>query len=440
VKRHAPTKTEPVIQYGAGTNGIAYQQWYWPIPALTTNEKRLIPLYTSMLTELGAGDLSYLETQQRQAAKTGNVSLYSIYKPAISDVNQINGYLVFTGKALDRNFSDLTQIMKHHWNDARFDETSRISDYLTLMSSRRIQGITGSGHSLAMQASSAYQSAGSAMIYDVTGLPAIRRLKNWVDGWKDDSQQLNVWLEQLIQLHHKMQAQPAHALLVGEEHRLSSYESEMIANGIDFGAEQASGVQTLDLFETNKTVWSTDTQVNFCSSAYKTVSADHPDSAALTVLGGVLRNNYLHTKIREQGGAYGGGASHDNSNGVFRFYSYRDPRLEETLADFSGSLNWLTQGEMTDDQVEQSVLGVIGSLDKPGSPAGEVKGAYQNRLFNRSDDFRKQYRESILSVNKEQLVELSEKYFVDENKSEAVVTDAARAEKLVDQGFDWQKI
>jgi Zn-dependent M16 (insulinase) family peptidase len=435
-----PTKTEPVIEYAAGTNGIAYQQWYWPIPALTTDEKRLLPLYTSLLTELGAGDLDYLATQQRQAAKTGNVSLYSIYKPTINDVNNVNGYLVFTGKSLDRNFSDLTQIMKHHWNDARFDETARISDYLTLMSSRRIQGITGSGHSLAMQASSASQSAGSAMIYDVTGLPAIRRLKNWVDGWKDDGEQLTVWLEQLIQLHHKMQAQPAHALLVGEEHRLSDLEREMMSNGINFGPEQASVAQPIELFDSNKTVWSTDTQVNFCSSAYKTVSADHPDSAALTVLGGVLRNNYLHTKIREQGGAYGGGASHDNSNGVFRFYSYRDPRIEETLADFSGSLDWLKQGDVTDDQVEQSVLGVIGSLDKPGSPAGEVKGAYQNRLFNRSDDFRKQYRENILSVSKNQLVELSEKYFIEENKSEAVVTDTARAEKLVYQGFDWQKI
>jgi Zn-dependent M16 (insulinase) family peptidase len=440
VKRHSAYKESPIIQYSAGTNGISYQQWYWPIPVLTTDERRLMPLYTALLTELGAGKLTYLETQQRQAAKTGNVNLYSIYKPTIGDVNSLNGYLVFTGKSLDRNFADLTDIMKCHWNDARFDETTRIFDYLSLMSSRREQGITGSGHALAMQASSACHSLGSAITYDATGLPAIRRLKNWVSQWKDNDADLNIWLEQLIGLHHKFQKQPAHALLVGEEPRLASLEKDMLSNGIQFGAEQSSGFQNIESFDTRKTVWSTDTQVNFCSTAFKTVAANHQDSAALTVLGGVLRNNFLHTKIREQGGAYGGGASHDNSNGVFRFYSYRDPRLEETLTDFDASIDWLKKGEFTAEEVEQSVLGVIGSLDKPGSPAGEVKGAYQNRLFNRSDDFRKQYREHLLSVSKEQLVNLADQYFTEENKSSAVVTDSAKAETLQGSGFDWQKI
>ena len=65
-----------------------------------------------------------------------------------------------------------------------------------------------------------------------------------------------------------------------------------------------------------------------------TVPSSHADAAALTVLGGVLRNGYLHRTIREQGGAYGGGASQDNQAGAFRFFSYRDPRIEGTLTDF----------------------------------------------------------------------------------------------------------
>ncbi len=440
VKRHQPKTWTPVIQYGAGTNGIAYQQWYWPIPPLNESERRILPLYAALLPELGAGSLNYLETQQRQAAKTGNVNLYNLYKPSISNVDELSGYLVLTGKSLDRNFGDLTAIMKDHWENARFDELERISDYLNLMSSRRMQGITGNGHGLAMQTAAASQSNGSALIYDVTGIPAIRRLKNWVQSWKHDRAELETWLENLINLHHKFQAQPAHALLVGEGQRLPDYERQMIDNGISFGEQSPAPVQSLQRFSAKKIVWSTDTQVNFCAAAYKTVAPDHEDSAALTVLGGVLRNNYLHTKIREQGGAYGGGASHDNSNGVFRFYSYRDPRLAETLQDFSGSVEWLKSGVVTDEQVEQAILGVVGSLDKPGSPAGEVKGAYQNLLFNRTDDYRKQYRENILAVTKSKLIAMADRYLTEENRSQAVITDAKQAESLVDAGFDWQKI
>ena len=47
-------------------------------------------------------------------------------------------------------------------------------------------------------------------------------------------------------------------------------------------------------------------KVNFCAAAYPTVSENHPDSAALSVLGSVPRNGFLHTEIREKGGAYGG--------------------------------------------------------------------------------------------------------------------------------------
>ena len=46
---------------------------------------------------------------------------------------------------------------------------------------------------------------------------------------------------------------------------------------------------------------------------------DHEDSAALVVLGNLLRNGFLHRAIREQGGAYGGGASQDSNSGAFRF-------------------------------------------------------------------------------------------------------------------------
>jgi Zn-dependent M16 (insulinase) family peptidase len=378
--------------------------------------------------------------QQRQAAKTGNVNLYSIYKPETQSADNINGYLVMTGKALDRNFADLTSIMKEHWQSARFDEIPRISDYLNLMSSRRIQGVTGNGHGLAMQAAGACHSKGSALVYNATGLPAISRLKNWVAQWNEEPKALKAWVEQLSQIQEKMQAQSAHALLIGEGHRLPTLEQQLIENGLSFGEEARSDSQEIEGFTQKNLVWSAETQVNFCSAAYKTVPAAHEDSAPLTVLSGVLRNNFLHTKIREQGGAYGGGASHDNSNGVFRFYSYRDPRIEETLQDFTGSVEWLKSGRFSAEQVEEAVLGVVGSLDKPGSPAGEVKGAYQNQLFDRTDEFRKQYRERILGVSKDKLVALADKYFDESKKSEAVVTDASHAERLESKGFTWHKI
>ena len=76
----------------------------------------------------------------------------------------------------------------------------------------------------------------------------------------------------------------------------------------------------------------------------------------------------LHRAIREQGGAYGGGASQDSNSGAFRFYSYRDPRLEETLADFDKAIDWFMHSQHSWQSIEESILGAVSGIDKPDSP------------------------------------------------------------------------
>lgn len=43
---------------------------------------------------------------------------------------------------------------------------------------------------------------------------------------------------------------------------------------------------------------------------------------SLRLLARLMTAKFLHTEIREKGGAYGGGA-HISHNGIFNFYSYR---------------------------------------------------------------------------------------------------------------------
>jgi hypothetical protein len=167
----------------------------------------------------------------------------------------------------------------------------------------------------------------------------------------------------------------------------------------------------------------TSTQVNFCAKAYSTVAVDHPDAAALTVLGGFLRNGFLHRAIREKGGAYGGGAGQDSVNGVFRFFSYRDPRLAETLDDFDGALNWLRTESHDAQSLEEAILGVIGQLDRPRSPAGAARHAFHNKLFGRTPEQRARFRERVLAVTLDELQRVADTWLVPEKASVAVVTN-----------------
>ena len=158
----------------------------------------------------------------------------------------------------------------------------------------------------------------------------------------------------------------------------------------------------------------------------------HPDAAALTVLGGFLRNGYLHRAIREQGGAYGGGASQDSGIAAFRFYSYRDPRLLETLQDFDASVMWLLETAHERQPLEEAILGVIGSLDRPSSPAGEAKRHFHDRLFGRTHEQREQFRQRILAVTLDDLRRVAETYLRPELASTAVISNSSQLQALPD--------
>ena len=157
----------------------------------------------------------------------------------------------------------------------------------------------------------------------------------------------------------------------------------------------------------------------------------HEDAAALAVLGPFLRNGYLHRAIRETGGAYGGGASQDADSASFRFYSYRDPRLAETLADFDASVAWLCKGGHEPRELEEAILSVIGGIDKPGSPAGEARSAWQAELFGRTAERRREFRKRILGVTMDDLVRVGETYLDPAKASTAVITSESSADESV---------
>jgi hypothetical protein len=150
-------------------------------------------------------------------------------------------------------------------------------------------------------------------------------------------------------------------------------------------------------------------------------------------LGSFLRNGFLHRAIREQGGAYGGGAAYDGNACAFRFYSYRDPRLAETLADFDASLDWLHSHKHQPDQLEEALLGIFADMDKPLSPSGEARQAFHNQLYGRTVAQRQQLRERLLGLSIPDLQRVAETYLQPAQASVAVV--APSAQRVVTEGL-----
>lgn len=418
--------------YARGTNGLVYEQIVVPVPALTEEELLLVPYYTTLISEVGCGDLDYLQMQDRISAESGGIGAAFSAKGRIDDVQALSGYIIFNGKALARNRSELTRLLRDVYTSARFDEKERIREIIAQIRARREQAVTGSGHALAMGAASQGKSPGAWLSFRLGGLAGIRGTKQ-LDQALKDPEELTALCDKLSALHEKIGKQGREFLVIGEEDQLPAMVDDLKSCWRDASGAGIAGWKMEPVNYTTREAWLTSTQVNFCSKAYSTVAVDHPDAAALTVLGGFLRNGYLHRAIREKGGAYGGGAGQDSVNGTFRFFSYRDPRLEETLDDFDAALAWLQDNDHDYQELEESILGVIGQLDRPRSPAGAARHAFHNKLFGRSPEQRARFRERVLSATLDDLKRVARTWLVPERASTAVVTspeNRARAEKL----------
>lgn len=417
-----------ITTYGQGTNGIVYQQAVAPLPHMSNEQLQVLPLFSNILTELGLGDSSYLDVQHRQSATVGSINAFTSMRGSVDDEQAITANFVLSSKALLRNAEAQTQLMHDTVHTIRFDETDRIRDLVNQMRARRDQSITGNGHGLAMAAACAGMSPLAQLNHQLSGLAGIAELRALDDRLRDPGQ-LQAFATELADLHSALISSPMQFLAIAEDHHVA--DVARAANAIWATGNPETQTASFDLQavrEKRGEMWVTNTQVNFCARAYPTVPVQHPDAAALTVLGGVLRNGFLHRAIREQGGAYGGGASQDSGVAAFRFYSYRDPRLADTLQDFDAAVTWMLDTSHDYRVLEEAVLGVIGSMDKPSSPAGEAKQHFHNRLFGRTHDQRELFRQQILTVSLDDLRRVTETYLQPELASTAVVTNSSQLE------------
>ena len=130
--------------------------------------------------------------------------------------------------------------------------------------------------------------------------------------------------------------------------------------------------------------------------------------------------------------------------GAFRFFSYRDPRFGETLDDFDAAIAWFLDNRHDGSALEEAILGVIGSIDKPGSPAGEARKHFQESLFGRNAEHRAAFRQGVINTTLDDLYRVAGHYLTNVESSTAVITNAQTAKReaglIADLGLELHEL
>ncbi len=440
VRLRLPQSQQPLSVYDVGSNGLVYQQIVLDLPPLSESQLQRIGHLTNCMTEVGLGALDYLAVQRWQARVTGGLNAFSSLRSHVDDVHQTHNFLTLSGKALIRNQKGLCELMAATFEKARYDEHARIRELMAQTRAAREQSVTNNGHALAMAAATSGICAAARLSHELGGLEGIRRLKA-LDDSLNDKAQLQAFCSELEELHGIVTNAPRRFLLIGEPDQQSRLRETFQTVFDNASLRYSTTDWQLPLHQRQvREAWLTNSQVNYCAQVFPTVPMIHEDAAPLVVLGNVLRNGYLHRAVREQGGAYGGGASQDNNSAAFRFYSYRDPRLEDTLADFHKSVEWVLNTALPWQTIEEAILGAVSAIDKPDSPAGKAKRLFHAELNGRTLELRQAFRERLLATTADDLQRVAAAYLKTENSNIAVVADHGKRELLSDLGLEIQTL
>ena len=391
--------------YEVGTNGLIYSDFLFPCSNLSNEELLFSSLYTFIITEVGFQDKSYEEVQAHQSKISGGISAaIKLQTKESSEPGTL--FLSVSSKCLEENFNNMEELIFNTIKSVRFDEEQRILDLLNIFVARNDESLNQNGHYLAMNSAASSLNTLATTSFHLSGLQMIHRSKELISKIRLDEDASYI-INTLKSIHSKVSVEPYKIFTACSKDALKDKSDE-------FDVSPAKQEQKLIDAAKSQIAWITGSQVCYCAQAFMGVPREHPDSAALSVLATVLRNGFLHTAIREKGGAYGAGASNDTATNTFKFFSYRDPKCKETFQAFEDAISW-AKTSINEQHLEEAILGVVSSIDKPLSPVGEAKNDFNFNLEEINIEERLAFRQRIINCSIDDLVRVNEKYLTKES-------------------------
>ena len=388
----------------AVTNKIAYFNWYFDITGV---ESRLLPycyLLTDVLGKFNTTSFTYEELATNSIMYTGGILFNT---RALSDANDADVYKIqfsLKAKALMENVPKLFDILKAVALESKLDDIKRFRELVAELKTDWDGNFFNRGQNVAIARLYGYCSA-AARVNEQDHFSYYQFLKNLVDNFDEVGETILVELRALFgkvfQKNCYMFAYSCDDEL-REEVRKYALDFTNLLPESDIAGKAPDIVPLTEINEAITTAG----KVQYVVAGGNFIKHGHKYTGAMRVLETILRYEYLWTKIRIQGGAYGATTRFD-SNGLAIFASYRDPKLAESLQAYYDLPAWLEKEEFPARELDKYVIGTISGMDTPLTNTMRLDAVTTAWLKGITDEQRQQARDEVLDVTNEDLQALA---------------------------------
>lgn len=388
-----------LIHHDIFTNGILYLDIGFDIHALPQNLLPYMGLFGQLLLEMGTESEDFVKLSQRIGRKTGGIhdSVLTAAKIGKADAA---AYFLLRGKSTAAQAGDMLDIMRDVLLTAVFDNRDRFRQIVLEAKAQHEAQIVGAGHQLINgRLSAKFSEAGwlSEKIDGVEQLFFLRELAIAIEeDWDGVMAALTAVRSHLIKRGNMI----ANITIDAENYaaiqpQLVEFVQQIPAAA---GSIDAEVLAWRPAFNNENEGLTIPAQVNYVGKAANLYEHGYELHGSSAVIGKYMGLTWLWEKVRVQGGAYGGFSAFNNRTGVFAFLSYRDPNLLETLQVYDETAVFLRNLELSQEELEKTIIGSIGDIDGYQLPDAKGYTSFMRYLIGSTDESRQKYREELLST------------------------------------------
>jgi Zn-dependent M16 (insulinase) family peptidase len=385
----------PVLAYEQFTNDVVYVNLFFdlkPVP------QELIP-YVSLLSHLTGSmnteNYSFGDLNKSLNIHTGGFfTSLRTYLVKLDDNNLLPKFVV-SSKAMNYKIGKLFELGEEILVHTIYNDVERLKTVLARHQSQLDAQVKGNGYHVASRRLSSYIS-NNGMFGEITGgLSYYWFISDLLKNFDTNSHEIISNLEKVSSLLFTWDNLTAS--VTGAKKDQAAF-----ASGLDFLVRrlpESSGVESTWNFcldNQNEGLMAA-SNVQYVVQGYNYKKLGYAWDAKMRVLNQILSTDWLQTRIRVIGGAYGGFSS-IAPGGNFTFNSYRDPNLGSTLENYGNTPEYLSEFDADVQSMTRYIIGTISEMDSPLTPSQQGDQAV-SMFFTRRTMEEVQYdRDAVLST------------------------------------------
>lgn len=348
-----------LIRHYLPCRGIAYAYRYFAMDGLAFDELPYATVLACVLGKLDTSRHTAAELDTLVQAHLGNLGFAVEVHEDAENRERLRPMFVMGSSALDEEVPWAARLAEEVLRETDFSDTERIRD---ILGQRRIameQAFASVGHSAAMARVASYYLPAGVVREALSGVGFYRFLKELLASFDERACELSA---KLAELSRRLFTDGGCTLSFGgDEAALAAFREA----SSPFGGMAGAPVLTVPAPEDGHEAFVVASDVTYTACGWDRRLLGEPYGGAWLLASRILSYDFLWTEVRVKGGAYGAGFQTTRS-GSSRFYSYRDPRIDETVERFRTSGDWLAGVfNPTESEMDGYVVSTVASLDAP---------------------------------------------------------------------------